>query len=96
MLAVGIDGDQVRHPQAAGFFGGCQNGRSFAAIDRVLQQNDIQTLQIIAATVSAAVVDDHDGIMNRQGLQDNIPQGTCVIVDRYDDRNFLFINIHIF
>ena len=62
----------------------------------MLQQKDIQSLQAVAATVGAAVVDDHDGIMNRQGLKDHIPQRTCVIVDRYDDRNFFRISIHIF
>ena len=68
MLTVGIDGDHVRHPQAPGFFCGGHNGRSFAAIDRMRQHKDIQPPQSVAAAVGAAIVDDHDGIVDRQGL----------------------------
>ena len=61
----------------------------------MLPHNDVQSLQGVEASVGAAVVNDHNGIVNLKGLKDNVPQGFGVIVDRYDNHEFYFTIFHI-
>ena len=88
VLAIGIDGYHVGHPQPARRRCGCQYRCSFTKISGVAHNMNVESNQGINSAVRTAIVNDHNLIVDFQRTGHDPTQSAAMIVDRDDNDYF--------